>query len=332
MHLALFCIAKKEWFRGTKRINFDHRYVECDQKRFNGKNFRRIAYVNSTFTSKMLFDKNAFIKGNFMEKFKYINYSLVFAIVVLGGCATKPSPLEEQMQQKEELRKQQDAEIQQKIEELTATLDEQSEKLKAMETLVEAKPLVDRRSQDKQDEAASELEGQKAVQSTISKVPAWFLNTESSPDFIYANATENSADLQLSIDMAMLSGKRQLVQILGEMVSSRMTDFAAQSGSTQDGAVNKEVERVTKSVVADVQLGGYQREKIEVVPNGKTFRAYVRLSYSTADLKRIMTKEMQKTEVLNTKIRRTKAFEELEKEIELSRELKTKNRSRQDAD
>ena len=75
---------------------------------------------------------------------------------------------------------------------------------------------------------------------------------------------------------------------------------------------------MTKSVVADVQLGGYQREKIEVVPNGKTFRAYVRLSYSTADLKRIMTKEIQKTEVLNTKIRRTKAFEELEKEIELT--------------
>jgi hypothetical protein len=45
-----------------------------------------------------------------------------------------------------------------------------------------------------------------------------------------------------------------------------------------------------------------------------------------------MTKEIQKTEVLNTKIRRTKAFEELEKEIELSRELNTKNRSRQDAE
>ena len=268
-----------------------------------------------------------------MEKFKYINYSLMVAMLVLGGCATKPSALEEQLQQKEALRKQQDAEMQQKIEELTATLDEQSEKLKAVETLLEAKPpVVDRRSLEKQDEAAREMESQKAVQSTISKVPAWFLNTESSPDFVYANATENSADLQLSIDMAMLSGKRQLAQILGEMVSSRMTDFAAQSGNTQDGAVNKEVERVTKSVVADVQMGGYQREKIEVLPNGKTFRAYVRLSYSTADLKRIMTKEIQKNEALNTKIRRTKAFEELEKEIELARDSKTKNRSRQDAE
>ena len=260
-----------------------------------------------------------------MEKFKYIGCSLGVAMLVLAGCASQPTAQDEQ-------KKQQEAAIQKKMEEMNATLNEQSEKLKAVESLVEAKPLVDRRSLDKQDEAAREIEAQKTVQSTISKVPSWFLNTEASPDFVYANATETSADIQLSIDMAMLSGKRQLAQILGEMVSSRMTDFAAQSGGLEDGAVNKEVERVTKSVVADVQLGGYQREKIEVFPNGKTFRTYVRLSYSTSDLKRIMTKEIQKNEVLNTKIRRTKAFEELEKEIELSRESKNKNRPRQDAE
>jgi hypothetical protein len=49
-------------------------------------------------------------------------------------------------------------------------------------------------------------------------------------------------------------------------------------------------------------------------------------------MKRIMAKEIQKNEALNTKIRRTKAFEELEKEIELSRETKTKNRARQDSE
>jgi len=244
--------------------------------------------------------------------------------LVLAGCATQPNALEEQKRQHEATQK--------KIDEMNTTLNQQNEKLNAVGSLLESKPLVDRRSLDKQDEAARELEAQKTVQTTVSKVPSWFLNAEGSPDFVYANATENSSDLQLSIDMAMLSGKRQLAQILGEMVSSRMTDFAAQTGGLEDAAVNKEVERVTKSVVADVQLGGYQREKIEVFPNGKTFRTYVRLSYSTSDLKRIMSKEIQKNEVLNTKIRRTKAFEELEKEIELSRDTKNKNRSRQDAE
>ena len=259
-----------------------------------------------------------------MEKFKYINYSMGVVALVLAGCATQPNALEEQKRQHEATQK--------KIDEMNTTLNQQNEKLNSVGSLLESKPLVDRRSLDKQDEAARELEAQKTVQTTVSKVPSWFLNAEGSPDFVYANATENSSDLQLSIDMAMLSGKRQLAQILGEMVSSRMTDFAAQTGGLEDAAVNKEVERVTKSVVADVQLGGYQREKIEVFPNGKTFRTYVRLSYSTSDLKRIMSKEIQKNEVLNTKIRRTKAFEELEKEIELSRDTKNKNRSRQDAE
>jgi hypothetical protein len=259
-----------------------------------------------------------------MEKFKYINYSMGVVALVLAGCATQPNALEEQKRQHEATQK--------KIDEMNTTLNQQNEKLNAVGSLLESKPLVDRRSLDKQDEAARELEAQKTVQTTVSKVPSWFLNAEGSPDFVYANATENSSDLQLSIDMAMLSGKRQLAQILGEMVSSRMTDFAAQTGGLEDAAVNKEVERVTKSVVADVQLGGYQREKIEVLPNGKTFRTYVRLSYSTSDLKRIMSKEIQKNEVLNTKIRRTKAFEELEKEIELSRDTKNRNRSRQDAE
>ena len=259
-----------------------------------------------------------------MEKFKYINYSMGVVALVLAGCATQPNALEEQKRQHEATQK--------KIDEMNTTLNQQNEKLNSVGSLLESKPLVDRRSLDKQDQAARELEAQKTVQTTVSKVPSWFLNAEGSPDFVYANATENSSDLQLSIDMAMLSGKRQLAQILGEMVSSRMTDFAAQTGGLEDAAVNKEVERVTKSVVADVQLGGYQREKIEVFPNGKTFRTYVRLSYSTSDLKRIMSKEIQKNEVLNTKIRRTKAFEELEKEIELSRDTKNKNRSRQDAE
>lgn len=238
-----------------------------------------------------------------MEKFKFINYCLGVVVLVLAGCATQPNALEEQKRQHEATQKKIDEMnatlneqrgVPKKMEELAATLNEQNGKLNAVGSLLESKPLVDRRSLDKQDEAARELEAQKMVQTTISKVPSWFLNTEGSPDFVYANATENSSDIQLSIDMAMLSGKRQLAQILGEMVSSRMTDFAAQTGGLEDAAVNKEVERVTKSVVADVQLGGYQREKIEVLPNGKTFRTYVRLSYSTSDLKRIMSKEIQK--------------------------------------
>ena len=269
-------------------------------------------------------------------------YKLLMCSVtlVLVGCASTPKPPEAL-----DPVKAQEAATQKLMEDLNAVLNDQTEKLKLVETLsdsikeqaerlsaVEVKQPLDRRAQEKQDEAARDAEMQKNVQTTVSKVPAWFLGVESNTDFVYANATETSPDIQLSIDMAMLSGKRQLAQSLGEMVSSRMTDYAGQSTSNEDGAVSKEVERVTKSVVADVQVGGFQREKIEVIANGKNFRTYVRLSYATADLKRIMAKEIQKNEVLNNKVRRTKAFEELEKEIELAKEAKAKNKIRTDSE
>ncbi|NBW54404.1 MAG: hypothetical protein EBR42_03730 [Betaproteobacteria bacterium] len=258
----------------------------------------------------------------------------------MTGCASQPKPAEPVEQTK-----QPDPAMEKVVQDLNAILSEQSAKIKTVEALgesikeqtdrltaVEVKPPMDRRSQEKQDEAARELEIQKAVQATVSKVPSWFLSTEPNPDHIFANATEASNDLQMSIDMAMLSGKRQLTQTLGEVISTRMTDFAAQSSSNDEGSVKKEVERVTKAVIADIQLGGYHRDKIEIVPAGKNFRTYVRLSYSTADMKRIMAKELQKTEVFNTKVRRTKAFEELEKEIELAKEFKAKNKAKADAE
>lgn len=262
------------------------------------------------------------------------------ATLVLVACATPPKPPEPL-----EPAKAQEAASQKLMQELNAVLNDQTEKLRVVESLgqaikeqaerlssIEIKQPLDRRAQEKQEAAARDAEVQKNVQNTVSKVPAWFLNTEANPDFVYANATESSPDIQLSIDMAMLSGKRQLAQSLGEMVSSRMTDYAGQSTSNDDGAVSKEVERVTKSVIADVQVGGFQREKIEVIANGKSFRTYVRLSYAIADLKRIMAKEIQKNEVLTTKVRRTKAFEELEKEIELAKEAKARNKSHTDTE
>ena len=66
-----------------------------------------------------------------MEKFKYIGCSLGVAMLFLAGCASQPTAQDEQ-------KKQQEAAIQKKMEEMNATLNEQSEKLKAVESLVEA--------------------------------------------------------------------------------------------------------------------------------------------------------------------------------------------------
>ena len=171
--------------------------------------------------------------------------------------------------------------------------------------------------------AAKEAERREKVISNIKNVPDWFLSDEVSEDTVVVTATESSPDMQLSIDMAMLSGKRLLANSLGEKISARMAEFGGQtSGTAEEITLNKEVERVTKTTIADILLKGYQRDRIEVVANGSEFQTFVRLRYPTSELRKALAAELSKSNIMAAKVRRTKAFEELEKEIEASRSSK----------
>jgi hypothetical protein len=66
-----------------------------------------------------------------------------------------------------------------------------------------------------------------------------------------------------------------------------MAEYGGQtSGSAEDMVLNKEVERVTKTTIADILLKGYQRDRIEVVANGSEFQTFVRLRYPTSELRK----------------------------------------------
>ena len=171
--------------------------------------------------------------------------------------------------------------------------------------------------------AAKEAERREKVINNIKNVPDWFLSDEVSDDTVVVTATESSPDMQLSIDMAMLSGKRLLANSLGEKISARMAEFGGQtSGTAEEVILNKEVERVTKTTIADILLKGYQRDRIEVVANGPEFQTFVRLRYPTSELRKALAAEVSKSNIMAAKVRRTKAFEELEKEIEVARSSK----------
>jgi len=217
------------------------------------------------------------------------------------------------------------AQSQKAIEELNKQLKDQSDMLTT--TLSKAVPDA---SSAQRAEAAKDAERRKAVETNISKTPDWFLQNDNNPDAIYVTATEGAIDMQLSIDMAMLSAKRLLTQNLGELISSRMTEFATQTNSGDDITLSKEIERLTKTLIAEVQLNGYTRDRINVIPNGREYQTYVRLRYPTEELKKMMAKEVKKNNIMATKVRKTKAFEELEKEIEAARESRANNQSAND--
>lgn len=77
-----------------------------------------------------------------------------------------------------------------------------------------------------------------------------------------------------------------------------------------------------KTTIADILLKGYQRDRIEVVANGSEFQTFVRLRYPTSELRKALAAEISKSNIMAAKVRKTKAFEELEKEIEVARNSK----------
>jgi hypothetical protein len=159
----------------------------------------------------------------------------------------------------------------------------------------------------------------KAVEQSIAKAPSWYLQTPVDSNVLYVAATESSTDMQMAVDIAMLSAKRALAEQLGARVSAKMTDFASQSGQVSDSQVIREIERVTKSVTADINVAGYVREKSEILQDGSKYRAYVLLRYPVGENNKVIADQVKKSAVLEAKVRASKAFQDLEQEIEAAK-------------
>jgi len=80
--------------------------------------------------------------------------------------------------------------------------------------------------------AAKQVERREKVINNIKNVPDWFLSDENSDDIVVVTATESSLDMQLSIDMAMMSGKRLLANSLGEKISALMAEYGCQTSGS----------------------------------------------------------------------------------------------------
>jgi len=168
-------------------------------------------------------------------------------------------------------------------------------------------------------EEEQQKEAIKSVGQAISKAPVWFTQPPMDVNAIYVSATELSSDMQMAMDVTILSAKRALAGQLGDRVSTKMSDFATQSGVGSDVQVVKEIERVTKSVATDINVAGYVREKSEIIQEGTKYRAFVLLRYPVGENNKVIADQVKKSAVLEAKVKASKAFQDLEHEIELAK-------------
>jgi len=157
------------------------------------------------------------------------------------------------------------------------------------------------------------------VKSVVSEAPDWYIKPPQDEQKIFAPGTATSGDLQLAMDESALAAKRTLADSLKGLLSGKMKQFVSESG-TGDAVPSKEVESVTTDVITEVNVAGYHQVNAKVIPEGTQYRAYVLLEYSVAQVSRDLADRVKQDPNLETKLRASKAFEDLERDIEKSRD------------
>ena len=156
----------------------------------------------------------------------------------------------------------------------------------------------------------------KAVEQTVSKAPVWYTQPPVETNSVYQTATESSPDMQRAMDKAVMTAKSQLASKLGDRVSQKIREFASETGTINDEQVVRTIETARISVTTDQNLAGYVLEKSEVEAEGNRYRAYVLLRYPVGENNKVISAQIKKNAVLESKDKASKAWEDLENEIE----------------
>ena len=153
------------------------------------------------------------------------------------------------------------------------------------------------------------------AQAVVTDAPSWFTGATYDEQSIFAPGTSQSSDLQLAIDKAILSAKRNLADRVNSRISSKLKELISESGSGENAQVQAEAERVTNNSITEVNLAGYNIKEQKLVSVGAQYRVYVLLQYPLGAANKVLSDQVNQSSLLQNKLRASKAFQELEQDI-----------------
>jgi len=160
----------------------------------------------------------------------------------------------------------------------------------------------------------------KNVEIAISKTPVWMLNPPQDINSIFTTGEGISPRMQMAIDVAEGMARRDLAFRLGGLVSAKIGQIAEQTGTATDIEVQEALNSVSKTVAIEKNVAGYVREKVELAAEGTNYKAFVLLRLPIGEANKIAADQIKKSKVLDNKLRASKAFQDLEQEIEKAKQ------------
>ena len=154
------------------------------------------------------------------------------------------------------------------------------------------------------------------VERAVDVIPSWYKKMPEKKGSIFTVGTATAPDLQLAVDIATLNGKVVLADRINGKLKAMTKSWIAKFGQSDvDARVMTEIEKVAKNVIANVDVAGYNPVKTDVTTAGTQYRAFVLLEYSDKEAQKIIFNRLRKDRLVYSRIRSTKAWEELEEQV-----------------
>ena len=159
------------------------------------------------------------------------------------------------------------------------------------------------------------------VNAAVSVIPSWYNEMPEKKGSIFTVGSATAPDLQFAVDVATINAKVVLADRINGKLKSMTKSWMAKLGQTDiDATVMMEIEKVSKNIIANVDVAGYSPVKVDVFPAGTQYRAFVLLEYSDKEAAKIIFNRLRKDRMVYSRLRSNKAWKELEAEVTKSEE------------
>ncbi|MCK4874070.1 MAG: hypothetical protein KAS72_15210 [Phycisphaerales bacterium] len=145
--------------------------------------------------------------------------------------------------------------------------------------------------------------------------PEWYSDLPGTEDAIYVTATRVSPDRQMAENMAENQARADLAQHLSIMVSTLQRDFDEQINVAGDLELLQTSQVVVESVTHTILEGTYVDKKETHLTDKDYYRVFIRMVLDRNIVRERYLEEIKKHKELETRLRSTEAFQQLERKV-----------------